>query len=438
MTYRPMLVAVIAAVLTGCAPSRPPLGAEAMQIVSRTESEVAGALHEVAGLEHRHLRWVEDTELFDAAAASAWAYAEAHYYPATGLIRPVATYPFGTIWDIGSMLAALYGARELGYLDDATYDGRLRRALATLQRVPLYDDAVFNKAYDTRSGTMIDRGRGPSGQGAGWSTTDLGRLLIWLKIVGTDARYRTAAETIVRRNDFTRIVRGGYLWGEDVSAGGQPRTYQEGRIGYEQYAAHGFALWDVRAEHALNLRKNALPMSVMGQRLVADIRQDDRLTNEPFLLLGLEIGWDADTALLVRRLMQAQESRYRKTGRITVAGEDAIDVAPHFFYYYSVFGNGRHFVIDVQDRGAVVDGPRWISAKSAFAWHALLPSRYSTLAVAAVQPAKSRDAWASGVDEASGESTLTWNINTAAVILSAALVHRVGEPLLAHAQRRAE
>jgi len=55
-----------------------------------------------------------------------------------------------------------------------------------------------------------------------------------------------------------------------------------------------------------------------------------------------------------------------------------------------------------------------------------------------VQPAKSRDAWASGVDEASGESTLTWNINTAAVILSAALVHRVGEPLLAHAQRRAE
>ena len=139
----------------------------------------------------------------------------------------------------------------------------------------------------------------------------------------------------------------------------------------------------------------------------------------------------------MRRLVLAQEGRYRQTGEITISGEDAIAEPPHFFYYYSIYANGKQFAIDVHDRTAVADGPRWVSAKSAFALHALMPSRYSALALERLAAADGPGGWASGVYEGTGRSTRTPNINTAAVILSAALVYQRGEPLLAQAKRDA-
>src|SRR5205814_1926049 len=116
--------------------------------------------------------------------------------------------------------------------------------------------------YDTATGGMVDHRQGPRGKGIGYSTTDLGRLLIWLKIVSADdAATSELAEKVVARQNFSRIIKNGYLRGEDYDSIGA-HTYQEGRIGYEQYAAQGFALWGFRAEKALNLKENALPVFV--------------------------------------------------------------------------------------------------------------------------------------------------------------------------------
>jgi uncharacterized protein DUF3131 len=90
----------------------------------------------------------------------------------------------------------------------------------------------------------------------------------------------------------------------------------------------------------------------------------------------------------------------------------------------------------VQDRRATVDGPRWVSVKSAFAWHALIPSAYTGRALAALAPARGSGGWDSGVYEDSGRSTGTANINTEAVVLESVLVKRTGRPLLAAAPGR--
>jgi len=385
---------------------------------------------EFAALERKHLAWPEDARRFEEAARTAWVYVQRRGQTATGLITPIGSYPYVTIWDVGSTLAALYSARQLGLLADAPYHARMQRILATLRRAPLYDNAVFGRSYDSRSMTMVR-------SAPGWSTTDLGRLFIWLRIVAADPRFAEAAERVVRRNDFTRLVRDGYLWGETIDAQGRRHQYQEARIGYEQYAAAGFALWGVRAERALRLRENALPASVMRQPLLADRRRSDRLMNEPFLLLGLETGWDRETRQLVAALLRAQEARYKKTGVITITGEDAIDQPPHFFYYYCVLADGKAFAVDVQDPDATVDGPRWVSAKSAFAFHALMPTGYTEAAVDVVAPARRHDGWASGVFERTGVSTgaQSVNLNTAAVILTAALVNKTGQTILAEARR---
>jgi hypothetical protein len=119
-------------------------------------------------------------------------------------------------------------------------------------------------------------------------------------------------------------------------------------------------------------------------------------------MLGMEVGWTPAAAALSRAVLAAQEERFKRTGRMTIVAEDAIAIPPHFFYYYCVYNHGREFTVDVQDADAAVAGPRWVSAKGAFAWHALLPSDYTRLAVSAVRPAASRRGWAAGVYEEDG------------------------------------
>lgn len=398
--------------------------------VERLEGYRNAASEDLAAAERRYLHFAGDQRQLDEAAAIAWRYVAQNYAPSTGLVAAVPNYDYATIWDLASGLAAIYCAGELNLIDRREADARLLRALQTLARYELYENVAFNKVYSVSSGAMVDRSERRSERGYGWSTTDLGRLLIWLRILGTARESLSQpARAVAERLDFDRLVDHGYLWGEDVDPAGRGRRYQEGQIGYEQYAARGFAVWGHRAEHALDFEKNALPITVMGQPVAADLRQRDRLTSDPFVLSGLELGWEPREAPLARGVLAAQRERFARTGIVTMVGEDAMSEAPHYFFYYGVFANNREFGIDVQAPRVFVDGPRWISTKAAFGWHALAPSAYTRRAVEAVRAAAGPNGWASGVYERGG-STNVPNINTAAVVLEAALFERLGRPLL--------
>jgi hypothetical protein len=377
----------------------------------------------------------EDRVRFQVAADAAWAFVDRNYQPATGLVRAHDTYPYVTAWDMGSTLAALYSAHALGLLPAEEYEVRMARALRTLESLPLYDGAAFNKLYDARSGAMMARGERRSRTGYGWSTLDVGRLLAWLHIVGRGhSGFEPLARRVAERVNFGRLVRDGYLRGQDLHPRtGAVREYQEGRIGYEQYAAEAFARWGHPAAAASSLRENTAPVTVEGVELLGDARGDDRLTSEPFVMMGLEFGWDTGWDALARAVLAAQEARWRRTGQVTVVSEDAVPVPPYHFYYYSVYQDGRAW--HVGNHGTADLGePRWVSAKAAMGWLALLPGDYTRLAAATVEPARTREGWASGVYEGSGRSTGAANINTAAVILTAALyVARGGRPIAAGA-----
>jgi hypothetical protein len=111
--------------------------------------------------------------------------------------------------------------------------------------------------------------------------------------------------------------------------------------------------------------------------------------------------------------------------------EDASTQSPHYFYYYCAYCNGRPFVVDISTPGQALDGPRWVSTKAAFGWHALMPSDYTRKALDYVMASRDeRHGWASGVYEGNGRSTEAYNINTAAVILQVAAYQRGGRPLI--------
>jgi hypothetical protein len=218
--------------------------------------------------------------------------------------------------------------------------------------------------------------------------------------------------------------------GAFVESDGNVHDFQEGRIGYEQYSAAGFAAWDLPVENALELERNAVPITIMDKALVADVRGKDRLTAEPFALMGLELGFTAQARPVAEQLLAAMEERYRRSGRLTMLAEDAINVAPHYFFYYCAYTNGKEFAPDVQDAAAFVDGPRWVSTKAAFAWRVLFPSAYTAKVLEAVLPSRTPTGWGSGVYEGETRSTGTANVNTDAVILEAALFRKRGAPLM--------
>ena len=387
--------------------------------------------------------WLDSTRaaaeaiLFLDAAKAAWTFADRNYVGATGFIRPFDFYALGTMWDLASGLAALFCARELGLLEPADYERRMAKALATLKQVQLFDGISFNKEYDLSTGRMIGIEHTPSRQGYGISATDTGRLLLWLRIIAQNhPQFRPEIEAIVARIDFESLIEDGYLHGRQLSRRTRRvRSFQEGRIGYEQYAAAGFAAWGHRADQALDIRENSREKTISGVVLPTDRRGADRLTSEPFVLLGLEHGWPGSVRPVAERVLQAQQNRARETGRIVIVSEDAINIEPDYFFYYTILSRRGPWTIDVQRPGANPTGPRWVSTKAAFGWHAITPSDYTRQALEHVRTRALIDGtWGSGVFE-DGRPTANPNINTAAVVLEAALYRQRGRPLLSPAPR---
>jgi hypothetical protein len=378
---------------------------------------------------------VDEAGFYATAAETAWRQFNELWVARTGLARATKDYDKVTPWDIASVMAANYAGHKLGFLTDSAYLTRMRTTLKTLQRIPLYRKAVFHKMYFAQSARMANRAGKVSSTGYGWSATDQGRLLVWLKIIAENDPELTAdVEKVVSRVKFPETVANGYLRGGMIGSRGRLWRFQEGRIGYEQYAARGFAMWGAPVDSALDVNRNAKPITVLGVPLLADRRGLDRLNSEPFVLYGLELGFTPDMETLARNVLAAQEARFQQTGKLTMVSEDAVSVPPHFFYYYCVYCNGKEFTVDVVTPGKHLDEPRWVSTKAAFGYHTLFPSFYTKSVMDQIASARSERGWSSGVFEKNGRSTQTYDINTAAVVLEAALYRRTERPLIQHRQ----
>ena len=368
----------------------------------------------------------EEKQFYRDVARQAWDYMEKNYDPGTGFVKATPDWANTTLWDIGGQLLAFHAAKELGFIKKKDFDTKVQKALNSLEKLELFMNAGYNKTYSTKDGSI-------AGGRPGWSATDLGRFLVALKIMSVrEPQFAAQIDRIARRNKFEEMTRNGYMYGRMMGESGKPWNYQEGRIGYEQYAAAGFNFYGAKVDNALNVRKNAKNIKLMGVPIMQDKRWQDRLLSEPFIMQGIELGLQGDYAELARNVLRVQEERYRKTGQITIVSEDAVAIAPHYFFYYCVYCSGKAFVIDISNPGKELDQPRWVSTKAAFGWNAILPNEYTRKAQDHVLAARDpKRGWASGRFEKTGESTNTFDINTAAILIEIAFFQlRGAKPLI--------
>ena len=355
-------------------------------------------------------------------AEIAWRYFVNNTQPATGLVNSVDGFPSSTMWDTASYLMAAIAAQRIGLLPRDEFDRRIRAALASLARMPLFQNQLPNKAYDTQSLSMVDYANHQATDGIGWSAIDIGRLevpfniLVWAYPELTDA-----VRAVTARWSLPALVENGELVGASRSGGKVQRT-QEGRLGYEQYAARTLLLVGVDCAVSAAYTHRLGYVDVYGVPVPIDVRDPSHfgaqnyVVSEPYVLYGLEFGLGGASEEFTWRLLKVQEARYRATGQLTAVTEDHIDQKP-YFVYNSIYSGGKTWVT-ITGTGEDASSFRSLSTKAAFGWHALYRSEYTHQLVGKVDqlydPTKG---WYAGRYEKTGLPNKALNANTNAVVL---------------------
>ncbi|MCH9675007.1 MAG: DUF3131 domain-containing protein, partial [Gammaproteobacteria bacterium] len=287
-------------------------------------------------------------------------------------------------------------------------------------------------------GGMIDFSNQPSE--TGWSALDIGRLLVWLKVLA--ARYPEYSEYIdkaVLRWNFCDVVdKCGTLYGGS-KANDEIQLYQEGRLGYEEYAASGYQLWGFDTRDASDFQPYEMTR-VLGIDIPIDGR-DARVTGTyapiltvPYTLHGLEFNWDSlghllnidgvhtnrEMADIAQRVYEVQEARYIDEKVFTARTDHQLGKPPYFLYD-SIFAAGYPWNT-IADDGSSHDDLALVSTRAAFGMWALWHTEYTDRLMLVIKELYDPErGWYEGRYERTGGHEKTFTASTNAMVLEALL-----------------
>ncbi len=377
--------------------------------------------------EHRALNETEKEM-----AQTAWTYFRNNTIEGTGLVNSVDGYTAATLWDTSSYMLALVSAKDLGIIEADEFDSRLRKVLKTLAELPLFEDRLPNKAYSTVSGSMTTYENHPTDRGVGWSAIDIGRVMVPFNVlVWNNPEYTELVNEVLSSWDIAAINVDAEMVGADIDDNDKTLYLQEGRLGYEEYAAKSLVLAGLDFSEALNYSQYFEYVEIDGVEVGTDLRTPDKfdainfVVSEPYVLDGIEFGWDRYSRSLAYSVYQAQEARYKRTGKVTAVSEDNIDQAP-YFVYNTVFADGKAWNA-VTETGEDASEYKTLSSKAAIGWYALYDTPYTeTLFKSIKENFDSDKGWYAGIYEESGEKNKALTANTNAIILESLRYIKLG------------
>jgi hypothetical protein len=428
------------------APSAPSAPSLAALPPAEASPIVAGALRAAAsgqGAPHPG-RFGALTPQESALASAAWEYFKANTQADTGLVNAVERYPSSTLWDTAASISGIVAAHQLGLAEEAEAQQRLTAMFASLRKIPLFRSTCPNKAFNTITLARTDYGNVP--REIGCSALDVGRALVWMRIVHQlYPRQRAAVEDLVRYWNVSSLLREGSLYGTKLE-GGRVVYLQEGRLGYEEYSAKGFALWGHQAPVAALPAPYALT-TIDGVAIAYDTRDaknvggSNHVVTETAMLDGIEFGWDrADdrtsgaaeftdgwAAAQAWHVYLAQERRAERTGRLTARTEHQLDAAPHFVYD-TIFADGVPWAT-ITATGEPVAGGGAVALKAAVGLWVLWATPYTDRLFAAIATEfdPKRGIFEGVLERGERINAVTANNNG---IILAALLYKVKGPIL--------
>lgn len=357
-------------------------------------------------------------------AKTAWQYFLNNYQQATGFTNSTGGYPSGTLWDMGNYLMALNAARWLNLTDQSDFDSRLNKFLTGISNLKLFEDTLPNKVYNAATGQMVDYGNNPIERGIGWSALDIGRILAAFHIIRTcHPQYGDWLKGVVTKWKIEQSLQDGQLFGATVLPDNKTLRVQEGRLGYEEYAARGYELWGFKAPKAIAVEPFKF-VEINGLKIPVDTRDyqttnaNNYVVSESYILDGIEFGLEGYLKDYAASVFEAQKRRYETTGQLTAVTEDNLDQAPYFIYN-TVYSNGVAWA-PITEKNESIPQFRNISTKAAFGWRYLYPENaYAQKVFDAVKDLRSPDGggFYAGLYEESKQPNKALTGNTNGLIL---------------------
>lgn len=382
------------------------------------------------------------------AAKVAWHYFEKFTQETTGLANSVGNYPSTTLWDTASYIAGAVAAYELCIIEKPEFDRRITLLLTTIKGLELFRKEMPNKVYHTKSGLKVDY-TNKAGE-IGFSALDIGRFMVWLRILKNRYPYMgNTVDSVLLKWDFSNAVsKEGLLFGAYVDKETGETVYaQEGRLGYEEYAAKGFALWGFKPLLA-HRAEPFLTASIFGIQVPYDGRDprvfhsQNYVVTESYLQDGLELGFDLPhddsspswvhsdgwRAEFADRIYRVQENRWRRTGFMTARSEHNVK-GPPYFTYDTIFSDGYPWNT-VTPRGDYTPDHAAVAAKAALGLWALWDTDYTdVLYEAMIELYNPENGMYEGLYERGQGRVEIYTANNNGIILTA-LLHKVQGKIL--------
>ena len=365
-------------------------------------------------------------------ARIAWKYFENNLNPETGLVNSVDKYNSTTIWDISSSLHAVLSAYEIGIIDEETKKLRIETTMNSMLKMKLYNGKLPNKVYNVVTLNMATYDNRPSDIGVGWSSMDIGRFLgLCYRIMHNYPQYTYYVKELQKRWDLNLAIDNATLMGIGFSfKDGVERMVQEGKLGYEQYSAKGFHFMGYDVLNAMSYTAFLKFTNIYGIQIGTDIREVrhhpsyNYILSDPYILDGLEYGFDIYSRELAYRVFKVQKRRYQNTDIITAVGEGHVDQEP-WFVYNCVYVDGKTWHC-VSESGEDSSDLKTFSTGAAFGWYYLFDDEYSEILKQKAKNLYHPDlGWYAGVYEKTGEINETITANVNAMVLQA-LNYRIG------------
>lgn len=342
-------------------------------------------------------------------------YIQRNFHKETGLWNSVQGYNHTTMWDVASGIAATLALEALGMKETEQVRYELEKTLSTLSDFPLYKDTLPNREYSTKTGLPSGRLSDTESNGNGWSALDIGRLLIWLKVLEQQhPELSPSVEKVVTHWDLSKAVHNGTLFGTKLH---QKREYyrQEGRNGYLQYAAEGFKMYGYDLPFP-DLDGYLKTIEIQGINIQIDSRNVPFLTSDPYVLASIEYQRDPSWSQLVP-FYELHKKKWKETGVISAYAEDAMNKNP-WFAYNNIYYYGKSWT-SVSPSGKVIENPQVLSNKVGFGFSVLFDDEFSDLLYQEVLDSSLKFRSVPAGKYTNGGINSSLNINTNSLILVA-------------------
>lgn len=286
--------------------------------------------------------------------------------------------PWFSLWSSGSYLLATISARQLYIITGQEFDQRIAAALTALSELPLLPGQLPASLYHADSLEPASATSAPA--------VDVARLLVPLQVLQWRyPQHAFAVSELLARWQLSGLLQAGAPQGASLPVNRWHLRDDDPRssYGYRLYAAMMLRMINTVSGLAVTQPPDGIKMveidgiSVPDEGLRTPWGKQPSLISLPYLLSGLELGFDARSGEIAWRIMQIQQLRTGESARRPTISTDYAEQAPD---YVSALPGAQPLPRNEQTETLPPDpltAHPLQSTRSAFSWYALFRNRWS-------------------------------------------------------------